>query len=253
MIYFDSAATSFQKPSSVIRAFETTLKTAASPGRGACRASLRASEVMLDMREDAAAFFLFSDPERIVMTMNATHALNTAIRSLVSPGDRVVISGFEHNAVVRPLYSLGVELRVAGRKLFNSEKMLDEFRRELPGAKAAVCTHVSNVFGYVLPIKEIGKLCKENGVPLIIDASQSAGVFDFDCRELEAAFIAMPDTNRSSAHQGAACSCAELKSRRSCSEVRAATAWTVKCRRIFRTEWRQGRKTRLRLPLFPLG
>ena len=94
MIYFDSAATSFQKPSSVIRAFENTLKTAASPGRDAYRAALRAAEVMLDMREDAAAFFLFSDPERIVMTMNATHALNLAIRSLVAAGDRVVISGF---------------------------------------------------------------------------------------------------------------------------------------------------------------
>lgn len=192
MIYLDSAATSFQKPSSVIRAFENTLKTAASPGRGAYRAALRAAEAMLDMREDAAALFHFPDPERIVMTMNATHALNLAIRSLVSAGNRVVISGFEHNAVLRPLYALGAEVRVAGRTLFNSEEMLEEFRRELPGAKAAVCTHVSNVFGYVLPIKEIGKLCKKNGVALILDASQSAGVLDIDCRELGADFIAMP-------------------------------------------------------------
>ena len=138
----------------MIRAFENTLKTAASPGRGAYRAALRAAEAMLDMREDAAALFHFPDPERIVMTMNATHALNLAIRSLVSAGNRVVISGFEHNAVLRPLYALGAEVRVAGRTLFNSEEMLEEFRRELPGAKAAVCTHVSNVFGYVLPIKE---------------------------------------------------------------------------------------------------
>ena len=192
MIYLDSAATSFQKPASVIRALESTLKSSASPGRGAYKAALRATETMLDMREDASELFHFPDPERIVMTMNATHALNIAIRSLVSAGDRVVISGFEHNAVLRPLHALGAEIRIAGRRLFNSQELLEAFCRELPGAKAAICTHVSNVFGYVLPIKEIGALCKENGVPLIIDASQSAGVLEIDCRELHADFIAMP-------------------------------------------------------------
>lgn len=192
MIYLDSAATSFQKPASVIRAFESTLRSSASPGRGAYKAALRAAEIMLDMRVDASELFHFPDPERVVMTMNATHALNIAIRSLVSEGDRVVISGFEHNAVLRPLYAIKAEIRIAGRRLFDREELLESFQRELPYAKAVVCSHVSNVFGYILPIREIGALCREYGVPLIIDASQSAGVLEVDCREISAAFIAMP-------------------------------------------------------------
>ncbi|MBQ7474041.1 MAG: aminotransferase class V-fold PLP-dependent enzyme [Oscillospiraceae bacterium] len=192
MIYLDSAATSFQKPPSVLQAVENTLRHAASPGRGAYGAAMRAAATMLQMREDAAEFFRFPDPERIVMTMNATHALNLAIRSLISPGDRVVISGFEHNAVLRPLYAAGAEIIVVGRKLFDSSDLVAEFRKALGGAKAAVCTHVSNVFGYILPIDEISKLCEKQGVPLIIDASQSAGVLDLDCRQIKADFFAMP-------------------------------------------------------------
>ena len=192
MIYLDSAATSFQKPASVLRAYEDALRTSSSPGRGAYKSAMKAANLMLDMREKAAAFFAFFDPERIVMTMNATHALNIAIRSLVSKDDKVVISGFEHNAVLRPLYAIGTEICVAGKTLFDSEGMIEEFKRSLPGAKAAVCTHVSNVFGYILPIREIAALCRERGVPLIIDASQSAGVIDVDCSQIEASFVAMP-------------------------------------------------------------
>ena len=192
MIYLDSAATSFQKPPSVLQAVENTLRHAASPGRGAYGAAMRAAATMLQMREDAAEFFRFPDPERIVMTMNATHALNLAIRSLISPGDRVVIYGVEHKSLLRPLYAAGAEIIVVGRKLFDSSDLVAEFRKALGGAKAAVCTHVSNVFGYILPIDEISKLCEKQGVPLIIDASQSAGVLDLDCRQIKADFFAMP-------------------------------------------------------------
>ena len=192
MIYLDCAATSFQKPPQVIRAAERAMRTLASPGRGAYAEAMAAAEVMYSAREAAAEFMGFSQSERVAFTMNATHALNIAIRSLVSQGGRAVISGFEHNAVLRPLHALGAKIDVAGRRLFDTDEMIREFKRHLPGAQAAVCTHVSNVFGYILPIDEISRLCRECGVPLIIDASQSAGVLDIDADGTGAAFIAMP-------------------------------------------------------------
>ena len=192
MIYLDSAATSFQKPPQVLRAAEKTLREAASPGRGAYGAAMKAAELMLEARENAAAFLHFENPERVVMTMNATHALNLAIRSLAVPGGRAVISGFEHNAVTRPLHGYGLEIDAAGEGLFDSEGLIRSFRKKLPGAALAVYTHVSNVFGYTLPVREIAALCRDCGVPLIIDASQSAGVLEIDAEALGADFIAMP-------------------------------------------------------------
>ena len=192
MIYFDSAATSFQKPPQVLRAVERTLREAASPGRGGYGAAMRAAEAMLDAREAAASFFHFDDPERVVLTMNATHALNLAIRTLARPGDRVLVSPYEHNAVIRPLHACGAAIDAADGGSFDSEALLRSFREKLPGAALAVCTHVSNVFGYILPIREISALCRAQGVPLVIDASQSAGVLELDASALGADFIAMP-------------------------------------------------------------
>ena len=192
MIYLDSAATSFQKPPQVLRAAERTLREAASPGRGAYGAAMRAADAMLNARESAASFFHFQHPERVVLTMNATHAINIAIRSLARKGERAVISGYEHNAVVRSLHASGAVIDIAYARLFDSDDLLASFRRKLPGAALAVCTHVSNVFGYILPIREIAALCREQGVPLIVDASQSAGVLPLDAETLGADFIAMP-------------------------------------------------------------
>ena len=192
MIYLDSAATSLYKPLSVGRAMREAVYTLASPGRGGHPPAMRAAELLLDCREEAAALFHVPEPERVVFTMNATHALNIAIRSCVPPGGRVVISGFEHNAVTRPLHALGAQIRVAGRRLFEPGDTLRDFERLLPGADAAVCTQVSNVFGYCLPVAEIAALCRSAGVPLIVDASQGAGALDVDFAGWGAAFAAMP-------------------------------------------------------------
>ncbi len=192
MIYLDSAATSFLKPPAVRQAVLGAIQHMTSPGRGGHRLAMAAAETVYQCRQQAAALFHVEDAGRVVFTMNATHALNIAIRSLVKPGDAVVISGWEHNAVTRPLHALGAKVRVARGRLFDPESVLEAFRKALPGAKAAVCTHVSNVFGFVLPIEEISTLCREAGVPLIVDAAQSAGVLNVDFRQLGAAFIAMP-------------------------------------------------------------
>ncbi len=192
MIYLDSAATSLLKPIAVEQAMLRALRSMASPGRGGHAPAMLAAETVLDCREEAAELFHVPDPSCVVFTFNATHALNIAIRSLVRPGAAVVISGFEHNAVTRPLHALGAKQRVAGRRLFDREALLADFARLLPGAEAAICTQVSNVFGYVLPIQEISELCKLNRVPLIVDASQAAGILDVDMARWGAAFAAMP-------------------------------------------------------------
>jgi selenocysteine lyase/cysteine desulfurase len=153
---------------------------------------MAAAERVYRCREMAAALF-GCKPEQVALTSNCTHALNIAIRTLVKPGDRVVVSGFEHNAVTRTLHAVGAKTVVAGRRLFNWSDTLEEFQKALQtGPKAAVFTHVSNVFGYILPVEDLGALCKQYGVPFILDAAQSAGSMEVNLDVLGADFIAMP-------------------------------------------------------------
>ena len=192
MIYLDHGATSFHKPPQVRRAVLDAMDRCANPGRGGYGAAMAASEVVLNCREDAAALF-DCQPEQVVFTSNCTHGLNMAIRTLVKPGDKVVVSGFEHNAVTRPLHSLGAKITVAGRKLFDWEDTLAEFEAALDrGCDAAVFTHVSNVFGYILPAEQMAALCRSRGVPFIVDAAQSAGILPVSLTGWGAEFVAMP-------------------------------------------------------------
>lgn len=191
MIYLDSGATSFYKPSGVYRAVQKAMVSCANPGRGGYRAAGNAAEVVFGCREQAGKLFDCL-PEQVVLTTSCTHGLNLAIRSLVKPGNTVVVSGFEHNAVTRPLHAIGAEIRVAGRRLFDWEDTLAAFEKQLEGADAAVFTHVSNVFGYILPVKQMAALCRDRGVPFVIDAAQSAGSLPLSLQALGADFIAMP-------------------------------------------------------------
>lgn len=192
MIYLDNAATTLQKPPQVREAVAYALEHLASPGRGGHPAAMEAADVLYRARSAAAQLF-DAEPEQVVFTMNATHGLNIAIKSLIHSGDMVLLSGFEHNAVLRPLYALGAKLRICGRRLFDPEDTVAAFAAFLtPEVKAVVCTHVSNVFGYRLPVEQIAALCRERGVPLIVDASQSAGLLPVSLKEWQAAYVAMP-------------------------------------------------------------
>ena len=215
MIYLDSAATSLLKPPSVARATAMAMRTMASPGRGGHSAAMRAADTVFACREAAARLFHVPEPERVVFTMNATHALNIAIRSLVSPGDPVVISGYEHNSVTRPLHALGAQVRVAESPLFEPEAAVSAFRRALPGAKAAVCTMVSNVFGYLLPVREISELCAAAGVPLIVDAHRQPAVSHSTRRHLARRLWPCRGIRGCSARRARA-SCCALRSRSPC-------------------------------------
>lgn len=193
MIYFDSAATTFQKPPAVAAAVWDALATMSSPGRGSYAAAARAADTAFQCRCELAELFHLGSPEQVAFTMNATHALNIAIKSLVPPGGRAVISGYEHNAVTRPLAALGASVTVAAAPLFQPDRVAEAFDRLIvPGVDAVVCNHVSNVFGFIQPVEAVAALCRSRGVPLIIDASQSAGALPLDMTALGAAFAAMP-------------------------------------------------------------
>lgn len=192
MIYLDSAATSLYKPERVQAAVLDAMNTMASPGRGAHTPAMQAAACCYDCREKLARLFHMDDPEKVVFTFNATHGLNIAIRSVVAPGVRVMISGYEHNSVTRPLASLGAQLVTLDTPLFDPAAFLRRASREICRVDAVVCTHVSNAFGYILPIERLAALCRAHKKPLIIDASQSAGTLALDFAALGADFAAMP-------------------------------------------------------------
>ena len=197
MTYLDNAATTLVKPQSVTDAVAEAIKTAANAGRGGHGASMRAADILFECRETAADFFGAKSAENIIFTLNATHALNIAIHGIMGKGGHAVISGYEHNSVVRPLAFLGdkgVSFSVARAPLFEPELMVEAINREIKkNTKAVIVTHVSNVFGYVLPIKEVDALCASKGIPLVIDAAQSAGCIPVKLNDLTAVrFVCMP-------------------------------------------------------------
>ena len=194
MIYFDSAATTLQKPAAVPAAVARAVASMTTPGRGDHPAARAAAELMLSLRTEAAEFFGVPEPDSVILTANATHGLNIAIKSLVRPGDTVVISGYEHNAVTRPIHAVGdVQVRVVNARLFDPAQMAEGFEKAVDEkVRAVVCTHVSNVFGYALPMDAVAAVCRRRGVPLIVDASQSAGILPVDLGRWGAAYIAMP-------------------------------------------------------------
>ena len=192
MIYLDNGATSLHKPPEVARAVLQAMQHCGNPGRGGHKAAMQAAETVYRCRETASELF-DCQPEQVVFTKNCTEGLNIAVNTLVKPGDRVVVTGFEHNAVMRPLYSKGAQIVIAGKKLFDPTDTLTQFEKALKsGVSAAVFTHCSNVFGYILPVEEMAALCRYYRVPFAIDCAQSAGSIPLSLKRLGADFLAMP-------------------------------------------------------------
>ncbi len=187
-LYFDNAATSWPKPAEVPAAMERYLsRIGASPGRSGHRLSLDAGRVILEAREAMACLLGADDPLRIVFTKNATEALNIALQGLLNPGDHVITSALEHNSVMRPLRALeaeGVSLSVLP---FSDRGGLDpgEIRPAIrPNTRAIVLTHASNVTGAILPIAAAGRIAREQGLVLIVDAAQTAGAVPIAVEEM---------------------------------------------------------------------
>ena len=186
MIYLDSAATSFFRPPEVLEAVAGAMTSFGNPSRGGCGPSLLASRTVFQAREALNRLLDGDGPEQVAFTANSTESLNLAIKGLLKPGELAVSTIMEHNSVLRPLYEMegqGTKLLLAGcdekgRLLY--EDLEEKIRR---GAKLAVVTHASNVTGNRNDLRRIGKICRETGTLLIVDASQTAGIFPISMKE----------------------------------------------------------------------
>jgi cysteine desulfurase/selenocysteine lyase len=182
-LYLDNAATSHPKPQAVYERVRHALEeVGANPGRGAYRLAREASAILADARMKLAELFGIADPQQIVFTANATESINVVLKGWLRPGDRVLISSLEHNAVVRPLTRLA-QLGVQVETVPNSPSGhldLDVLRRLLtPPPRLVVLVHACNVNGALQPVEEVAGLCRHAGVPLLLDAAQTAGVQRF--------------------------------------------------------------------------
>lgn len=191
MIYLDHAATSFYKPDSVAEAAAQAIRTMGNCSRGIHPAALAGARVIFETRELLAELFHAPGPEQVAFTANSTESLNMAVKGFLKPGDRAVTTVLEHNSVLRPLYEMekaGVELEIVGCRREGGEKgrrlgKLDYDALEAavtPGTKAVVITHASNLTGNRTDIRRVGQWCRRAGARLIVDASQTAGVFPID-------------------------------------------------------------------------
>ena len=179
MIYLDNAATTWPKPKEVAEAVAACIEAVpGTPGRGSHQGARQAARIAFEAREEIAALFDVDDATRIAFCGNATQALNTALFGLLQPGDVVVTSSWEHNAVVRPLHVLEQKGVVIRKIPPTQEGPLDltALEEALPGAKALVLTHASNVTGAILPLQEAAALAARHGCLVIVDAAQTAGV-----------------------------------------------------------------------------
>lgn len=195
MIYLDNAATSFPKPPEVIRAAAGVMeKIGGNPGRAGHAGALAGARIMEKCRESAARYLGVSSPERIIFCFSCTDALNIAIKGMLHQGDTVLVSHGEHNAVMRPLMGYHAAGKITLRMLPPDARGLlspDTVRAAIgPGTALCVLCHASNVTGVIQPAREIALACHERGVPLLLDAAQTAGTEDLSA--IPADMIAMP-------------------------------------------------------------
>lgn len=184
MIYLDNASTTIQKPSAVHSSLSALSMSCGNPSRSSHQPSMKSSSIIFDTRSKICELFNFPYQEKVIFTYNATYALNLAIKGFITSKCNVLTSGYEHNSTIRPLISLkkiGVETKIIPSRLYDHHEFLVNFKNSIDSeTKYAVINHVSNVFGYILPIKEIDQICHEHGIKLILDCSQSAGIIDID-------------------------------------------------------------------------
>ena len=187
MIYLDNAATTMHKPQAVIDAVVQAMNSLGNAGRGANEASLSAARIIYDTRDRLAQLFHAENAKRIAFTCNSTESLNIAIKGSLNPGDHAITTALEHNSVLRPLYEMqeqGVELTV-----IESDKRgcicYEDFEKAIrPETKVIVCTNGSNLTGNRVDLERVGKIAADHGVRFIVDASQTAGVFEIDVQKM---------------------------------------------------------------------
>ena len=197
MIYFDNAATSYPKPVEVIKTVSSAMSLyGANPGRSGHDLSVSSANQVYLCREALNRFFNGFGAEYVSFFPNCTYALNVAIKGIISKGDHIIISSLEHNSVLRPVHRLK-EDEVAEYSVFNVGRTIDETVENCKKAfktntKLCVVTAVSNVFGNVLPLKELSEIAHENGAYFFVDGAQGAGVIGIDMKKLGIDCLCVP-------------------------------------------------------------
>jgi cysteine desulfurase family protein len=195
-IFLDNAATSFPKPETVYRAVDAILREiGVSPGRGGYRRAITASRLLFEAREVLAGFLGAPDPSRLVFTHSATESINMAVAGLLQPGQHVVASAAEHNSLLRPLRlaeKRGVSVSwVTGDR--SGVLQVETIEKAIRAETALVAiSHCSNVTGTIQPIAAIGSITRSCGVPLLVDAAQSAGSMDLNVTAMQIDLLALP-------------------------------------------------------------
>lgn len=202
MIYLDHAATSFPKPRRVIDEQTRCMRQyCGNPGRGSHALSMAAAERIYRCRCEAAELFGAQTPESVVFTMNATMAINTVIKGILRPGDHVIFSDLEHNAVYRPIYRMARQGLIsydtfrtgAAEGACTAEKICEGIEKLIkPRTRLLITAHASNICSAVLPIAEIGALCRRHAIFFAVDAAQSAGHIPIDVREMQIDALCAP-------------------------------------------------------------
>lgn len=184
VIYFDNAATSWPKPPGVAEAMSHFInEIGANPGRAGHRLAIDASRIVYDARQKVCDLFHGSDPLRVIVSSNITAALNLALHGLLRPGNHVITSGMEHNAVMRPLRALektGVQVSVVPCSpdgVLCPEAIEAAIRTN---TRLVVINHSSNVTGTLMPIRAIGEIARRHGVLFMVDTAQTGGVWPID-------------------------------------------------------------------------
>lgn len=196
MIYLDNAATTYPKPEKVYDAVLDCMKNyCANPGRAGHKLAMRAAREIYDARENIAKLFNIDNPMTIVFTNNATDSLNLAIKGVVKKGDHIITTSMEHNSVIRPIKSLekdGIEntiVKCDKDGFLNPDDIKNAIKEN---TKLIVTTHASNVAGTIVDIKSVGEIAKDKNILYLVDASQTAGVYDINVKDINVDMIAAP-------------------------------------------------------------
>lgn len=196
MVYFDNAATTFPKPEIVYETIMTAMKEyGANPGRSGHKMALKASRGVYETRELLGKLFNFNHPMNTILTFNATEGLNIGIKGTLQAGDHVITTSMEHNSVLRPITYLekfGVENTIVYGDEKGRIKVNDIEKAIKKNTKLIVTTHISNLTGTIMPIEEIGKIAHANNIIYMVDASQSAGVYNIDIDKMNIDLMAFP-------------------------------------------------------------
>lgn len=188
-IYFDNAATTFPKPKSVIKAMMDYMSfEGGSANRGSSSTALQSSRSVYNCRYEIAKFFNFPKSENVIFTSNITMSLNMLLLGIIKPDWHIITTSIEHNSVLRPLVKISkevpnVELDIVNcnsEGLVSIEKIKEKIKKN---TKLIILSHASNLVGTIQPIKEIGKLCRDNNIFFILDSAQTAGVIPIDMTE----------------------------------------------------------------------